>query len=590
MKRLLVILVAFVLLPASACSLRQKPSGEDYYAQGQLNFANKEYKAAIENYQEVIDKYPFSPYAEDAEMKIGLAYYQQKDYAEAIGALDDFQRIHPTSKNLELVTYYIGMSYYDQIGREDQDQGKTIAALKRFQELEQRFPEGDFAELAHDKVLVCREMLARNQMIVGNYYYKRANFRAAESRFAELLQKYPETPVAPDALFELGISLEREGKRYSAAQAFAAVKKHFPDSGYAKRAQTELAKLHEPIDTEEDPLPLVLAETGYGGSPDDSNADKVVVRQRSEMGGTQVASAGGATAYGADGLPILDGAAGAGASKTSSDVPAVLHAPDPSQPDLPSQAPGGPNMMRAPAPTLPKPTGSIAGAADAQARAMTGVASAAPSRSSPNLMTASSSAPVAEPSHEIPADVDAINPSQSITSSSGAADAPPPETTLHQLAAAAPAPAGGPAQEPTLHEWNTDPSASAPALSLGEPPTAGPATLKTIRLSSNEPPLSVIFELTGPVSFDKNLESNPAGSTATVVLKDVRPDVALQQHLVFDKSIFKDCKVSTDSSGTTVTLNMQPIAHFAVVPLESPPRLLVTFTPQSGTMKTSAAN
>ena len=140
-------------------------------------------------------------------------------------------------------------------------------------------------------MLVCREMLARNQMIVGNYYYKRANFRAAESRFAELLQKYPETPVAPDALFELGISLEREGKRYSAAQAFAAVKKHFPDTGYAKRAQTELAKLHEPIDTEEDPLPLVLAETGYGGNPDDSNADKVVVRQRSEMGGTQVASA-----------------------------------------------------------------------------------------------------------------------------------------------------------------------------------------------------------------------------------------------------------------------------------------------------------
>jgi outer membrane protein assembly factor BamD len=592
MKRLLVILVAFVLLPASACSLRQKPSGEDYYAQGQLNFANKEYKAAIENYQQVIDKYPFSPYAEDAEMKIGLAYYQQKDYAEAIGALDDFQRMHPTSKNLELVTYYIGMSYYDQIGREDQDQGKTVAALKRFQELEQRFPEGDFAELAHDKVLVCREMLARNQMIVGNYYYKRANFRAAESRFAELLQKYPETPVAPDALFELGISLEREGKRYSAAQAFAAVKKHFPDSGYAKRAQTELAKLHEPIDTEEDPLPLVLAETGYGGSPDDSNADKVVVRQRSEMGGTQVASAGGATAYGADGLPILDGA-GAGASKTSSDVPAVLHAPDPSQPDLPSQAPGGPNMMRAPAPTLPKPTGSIAGAADAQARAMAGVASAAPS-SSPNLMTASSSAPVAEPSHEIPADVDAINPSQSITSSSGAADAPPPEATLHQLAAAAPAPPaapnGEPAQEPTLHQWNSDPSASAPPMSLGVPPTAGPATLKTIRLSSNEPPLSVIFELTGPVNFDKDLESNPAGSTATVVLKDVRPDVALQAHLVFDKSIFKDCQVSSDSSGTTVTLNMQPIAHFAVVPLESPPRLLVTFTPQSGTMKTSAAN
>ena len=121
------------------------------------------------------------------------------------------------------------MSYYEQIGREDQDQSKTEAALKRFQELEQRFPEGDFAELAHDKVLVCREMLARNEMMVGNYYYKRANFRAAESRFAELMQKYPDTPVAPDALYELGISLEKEGKKILGGAGFRRRRETFPD-------------------------------------------------------------------------------------------------------------------------------------------------------------------------------------------------------------------------------------------------------------------------------------------------------------------------------------------------------------------------
>jgi outer membrane protein assembly factor BamD len=564
MKRLLLILVAFALLPAAACSLRQKPTGENYYAQAQLDFATKEYKAAIENYQEVIDKFPFSPYAEDAEMKIGLAYYQQKDYAEAIGALDDFERMHPTSKNLELVSYYIGLSYYDQIGREDQDQGKTVAALKRFQELEQRFPEGDFAELAHDKVLVCREMLARNQMIVGNYYYKRANFRAAESRFAELLQKYPETPVAPDALFELGISLEKEGKRYSAAQAFAAVEKHFPTTNYAKRARVELAKLHEPIDTEEDPLPLVLAETGYGGNPDDSNADKVVVRQRSDVRGTEVASNTGASAYGADGLPILD-------------APPSHPAPDPSQPDLPSRKPGAPDMMRAQAPILPAPTGSIAGAANAQARAMTGLAASAPPEPPTHQMTASADAPAPQPEpsmHQVAAPEEAP---------------PPPDSTLHQMLAHESPPTQQP--EPSLHQMtgSGDAAPSTPPLSLSEPPTAGPATLKTIRLSSNDPPLSVILELSGPVSFAKTLESNTDGSTATLVLKDVTPGPGLQAHLVFDKSIFKDCKVSSSSAGTTVTLSTQPVAHFAVVPLEGPPRLLMTFTPQAGTLKTSSA-
>ncbi len=539
MKRFLLILVASALLPATACSLRQKPTGEDYYAQGQLDFAQKEYKASIENYQLLIDQFPFSPYAEDAEMKIGLAYYQSKDYAEAIGALDDFQRMHPTSPNLELVTYYIGMSYYDQMGREDQDQSKTQQALKRFQELEQRFPEGGFAELAHEKVVVCREMLARNEMVVGDYYYKRANFRAAESRFAELMQKYPDTPVAPDALFELGISLEKEGKKYSAAQAFTAVEKHFPDSNYAKRAAAELRKLHEPIDTEEDPLPLVLAETGYGGDAEDANADKIVVRQR----GDTTRGAPTASAYGPDGLPLFNSPAPstAGASALASRTPDMMHVPDAAPPPAGASAPApkAPDMMHAPdaAPAAASaPSGSIVGAAAAQARAMTGPADSVPSAAQVKQI---------------------VSP-----------DSTPPEQPLHPMTTA---------------------DSAAPPLSLREPPTTGPATLKTIRLSSNDPPLSVILELSGPVHFDKNLESNPEGAIATVVLKDVTPDSGLQTHLVFDKSIFKDCSISSSSSGTTVTLNTQPVAHFAVVPLDGPPRLLMTFTPQAAGQKTSAA-
>jgi len=558
MKRLLLILVALALLPATACSLRQKPTGQDFYAQGQLDFAQKEYKAAIENYQHVIDQFPFSPYAEDAEMKIGLAYYQQKEYAEAIGALDDFQRMHPTSQNLELVTYYIGMSYYDQMGREDQDQTKTEQALKRFQELEQRFPEGSFAELAHEKVVVCREMLARNEMVVGNYYYKRANFRAAESRFAELMQKYPDTPVAPDALFELGISLEKEGKKYSAAQAFTAVEKHFPDSNYAKRAAAELHKLHEPIDTEEDPLPLVLAETGYGGNPDDANADKIVVRQRGDARrGSDLASAatshGAAPAYGSDGLPNLDGAARSdrAAATPAARSPDMMHAAD-AAPAAQHQSPG-----------------SIAGAAAAQARAMTGPADSAPPEHLRPVATLADSAPPEQPLHPM----------------TSLADSAPAEQPLHPMT---PLADSAPPDQP-LHPMTDGPSGDSAPLSLSEPPATGPATLKTVRLSSNDPPLSVILELSGPVHFDKNLESNPEGAIATVVLKDVTPDSALQTHLVFDKSIFKDCSISSSSSGTTVTLNIQPVAHFAVVPLDAPPRLLMTFTPEKATQKTSAA-
>src|SRR5208282_6917716 len=153
---------------------------------------------------------------------------------------NDFQRMHPTNPNLHLASYYLAMAYFDQIGRADQDQTNTENALRQFQVLEQRFPESSFAELAHERIAICREMLARNQLVVGDFYYQRANFRAAESRLAELMQKYPDTPVAAQALYELGTTLEKEGKKYSAAQAFAAVTRHFGDTPYARKAEAEL--------------------------------------------------------------------------------------------------------------------------------------------------------------------------------------------------------------------------------------------------------------------------------------------------------------------------------------------------------------
>jgi outer membrane protein assembly factor BamD len=433
MKRVLAIVLGCALA-AAGCSLRKAPTGEDFYAQGELMFSDHNYNNAIENYQHLIDQFPFSPYAEDAELKIALAYYQMKEYAEAINSFNDFQRMHPTNKNLGLATYYLAMSYYDQIQRADNDQSNTESALEQFQILERRFPESPFAQLAHEHVEVCREMLARNQLFISDYYFERANFRAAESRLAELMQKYADTPVGPQALYELGLTLEKEGKKYSAAQAFAAVKRHFPKTPYAKDAQRKLDKLKQPIDNEEDPLRLVLAESGFG-SDSDPSGPRIVVRQRSAL---KTASAGASAGYGADGLPLLDRSGG----KKQKDAPA---------------------------------------------------------------------------------------------------------------------------QE-----------------------ASAPVTLRTVRLASSDPPLSVIFDISGPVKFDKHLENGSGFSTLTVHLDKTTPDSKLQSHLIFDRSIFKDCDIRAENGGTTVIVNTVPVERFAIIPLEEPPRLLITFTPRNHELGESA--
>jgi len=467
MRRLTFVLAACLALCMSACAAHQQtPTGENYYSLGQQAFATHDYRGSAIYFQKLIDQYPFSPYAEDAELKIGLSQYQLQHYAEAIASLGDFEKMHPTSKQIELASYYLAMAHYDQIGRPDQDQSNTEEALQQFEIIERRYPETGFAALAHQQISVCREMLARHQLLIGDFYYKRANFRAAESRLAELMQKWPDTPVGDAALYQLGTTLEKEGKKYSAAQAFTAVVLHYPGTMYASKAKYELKKLHQPVDTEEDPLHLVLTESGFG------DTDQVRVRQGDE---TALASASDSGAY--PPLPILKA------------PPSPSASPDA---DTPSGA-----------------AGSIASADSAPA-------AAAPS------------------------------------SISSGADA-----------AAAAAPASAPA---------------ASAMNTAE--RTGPATLNKVRLSSADPPLSVIFDLTGPVAFENQLQGGSSSSTLTIRLKETKLASGLATHMVFDRSIFHDCDIQTDAGGTTVTVNTSPVSRFAVVPLNAPPRLLVTFTPE----------
>lgn len=413
MKGRLISLFVCLMLLIGACANKKVPSVHDYYSQGEYFYDRGVYKGAIENYQRLVDQYPFSPLAEQAELKIGLTYYTMHDYPEAISALSDFVRMHPMNKELPLASYYLGMAYFDQMNGPAQDQSNTMSAMEQFRLLEAHYPESAFAELAHQRIEVCRQVLAGNEYMVGSFYAKQANFPAAESRYAELMEKYPETPVAPKGLYDLAETLKKEGKKYSAAQAFAAIKADYGKTKYAALADQELKKLNQPVDTEEDPLRLVLAESGFGPPEDE-----------------------------------------------------------------------------------------------------------------PPLVTVSH--------HE--------------------------GDRMSDGAAAAAAATGG--------------SALTPAVAENGPPV----TLRGVRLASSPKPISIIFDLSGPVKFQKHFDGGTDFSTLTVRLLNTQPDSKLDQHMVFDRSIFRDSEIKSEGDATTVVVNTTHVARFAIIPLEEPARLLITFT------------
>ncbi len=194
------------------CGSPKRMSPDDYYEQGTAAFEDENYPVAIEQYNELLDQFPFDPHAEEAELKIAEAHYEREAYPEAIAALSDFQRMHPMSPHLARVYYLLGESYMDQMVTVDRDQGASDNAHSWYQVVVDRYPNTSYADESREKLAECRESLAGHELYVARFYFQRGNADAAENRVKGILENYPDTEVTTKALERLATEYESAGE------------------------------------------------------------------------------------------------------------------------------------------------------------------------------------------------------------------------------------------------------------------------------------------------------------------------------------------------------------------------------------------
>lgn len=202
------------------CASKRALSAEETHAQASEHFDSGAYELAIESYKELLDQHPFTEHAADAELKMAQAYYSMGRYAEATAAFSDFERMHPTSPQVPVVTYYLGMAYLKQMRPEDRDQEPSDKAHAYFAAVIDRYPGSSWAERAKLRLRECDEVLAGHELYVANFYLRRKNLPAAEARFGRLLRYYPHTDAAAQGLFLLGYAYAEQGLQRPAALAY----------------------------------------------------------------------------------------------------------------------------------------------------------------------------------------------------------------------------------------------------------------------------------------------------------------------------------------------------------------------------------
>ncbi len=195
MKKIAAGLVCLLLLAGYGCGSMFAPKTEKTAAQlateAREAIADEDYREAIAAYSKITDWYPFSKYAEEAELKIADAHYHMQEYEQAISAYERFERLHPTNPRIDHVQYQIGRCYFDRMKGIDRDQTRTQKALKAFEKLRNRFPSSKYAEKAGKHIRKCKKTLAGHEFYVGEFYFKQERYKAALQRFQNVVQDYP---------------------------------------------------------------------------------------------------------------------------------------------------------------------------------------------------------------------------------------------------------------------------------------------------------------------------------------------------------------------------------------------------------------
>ncbi len=181
-----------------------------FYETIQKNLRTQNWTVAIKNLQALESQHPFGKYAEQAQLELIYAYYQTSDYEAAIAAADRFIRLHPQHQNVDYAHYMKGLSSFSQsrgfisnfsfTDSTDRDPGHARDSFVAFGELLSMYPDSPYAPDARKRMIYLRNLLARYEIHVANYYFKRGAYVAAANRGRYVVENYQMTPSVPDAL------------------------------------------------------------------------------------------------------------------------------------------------------------------------------------------------------------------------------------------------------------------------------------------------------------------------------------------------------------------------------------------------------
>src|SRR5699024_4437277 len=195
-------------------------SEQGYYNDAIAQIDKGRYTQAIEDLNNLRTFYPTGQYAEQALLDVMYAQYESGKFEAAAASAEQFISLYPSNPQVSYAYYVRGVANMQgsseglklfKLNQAERDTAYLRIAFANFQELINKYPNSPYAPDAAQRMTFIYNQFAESEMSAANWYVEREAYVAAVNRAKWVFQYYPLSESVPDALAVLAYSHEKLG-------------------------------------------------------------------------------------------------------------------------------------------------------------------------------------------------------------------------------------------------------------------------------------------------------------------------------------------------------------------------------------------
>jgi outer membrane protein assembly factor BamD len=221
-----VIVLAATLAATTACTNKKvnnplakidsKQPDKVLFDRGMEEMKHNHFDVARLDMQALINTYPESEYIARAKLALADSWYAEGGstaMAQAEQEYKDFITFFPNMPEAAEAQLKIANIHFSEMEKPDRDFTHAVRAEQEYRNVILQYPDNQkMVAEAKQKLMQVQEVIAEREFRVGQFYYLRGSYPAAQARLQSLLERYPLYSRADEALYLIGQSYEGEAE------------------------------------------------------------------------------------------------------------------------------------------------------------------------------------------------------------------------------------------------------------------------------------------------------------------------------------------------------------------------------------------